>query len=73
MGVQPPDASWGLMLAQGRDYLASAWWLVTFPGLAIALTTLSTNLLAGWGRAVNDPVYRKRMSNSAAATQAGRP
>ncbi len=62
MGVQPPDASWGLMLAQGRTYLGSAWWLVTFPGLAIALTTLATNLLAGWARSVNDPVHRKRMA-----------
>ena len=62
MGIQPPDASWGLMLAQGRSYLGSAWWLVTFPGFAIALTTLSTNLLAGWARSVNDPVYRKRMA-----------
>jgi peptide/nickel transport system permease protein len=50
------------MLAQGRSYLGSAWWLVTFPGFAIALTTLSTNLLAGWARSVNDPVYRKRMA-----------
>lgn len=63
MGIQPPNASWGLMLAQGRAYLGTAWWLVTFPGLAIALTTLSTNLLAGWARSVNDPVYRKRMAN----------
>lgn len=62
MGIQPPNASWGLMLAQGRSYLGTAWWLVTFPGLAIALTTLATNLLAGWARSVNDPVYRKRMA-----------
>lgn len=62
MGIQPPDASWGLMLAQGRAYIESAWWLVTFPGFAIALTTLSTNLLAGWARSVNDPVYRRRMA-----------
>jgi peptide/nickel transport system permease protein len=62
MGIQPPSASWGLMLAQGRAYMGSAWWLVTFPGLAIALTTLATNLLAGWARSVNDPVYRKRMA-----------
>lgn len=62
MGIQPPDASWGLMLAQGRSYIDSAWWLVTFPGLAIALTTLSTNLLAGWARSVNDPIYRKRIA-----------
>ncbi len=66
MGVQPPDASWGLMLAQGRDYLASAWWLVTFPGLLIALTTLSTNLLASWARGINDPIYRKRIVDKAA-------
>lgn len=61
MGIQPPQASWGLMLAQGRSYMTSAWWLVTFPGLAIALTTLSTNLLASWARGVNDPIYRKQM------------
>ncbi|MGV3651004.1 MAG: ABC transporter permease [Devosia sp.] len=61
MGIQPPDASWGLMLSQGRSYLGTAWWLVTFPGLAIALTTLATNLLAGWARSVNDPIYRKRL------------
>jgi peptide/nickel transport system permease protein len=61
MGIQPPQASWGLMLAQGRAYMASAWWLVTFPGLAIALTTLSTNLLAAWARSVNDPIYRSRL------------
>lgn len=62
MGIQPPDASWGLMLAQGRAYMTTAWWLVTFPGLAIALTTLSANLLAAWARGVNDPIYRKRMA-----------
>lgn len=61
MGIQPPDASWGLMLSQGRAYLDSAWWLVTFPGLAIALTTLSTNLIASWARSVTDPTYRKRL------------
>lgn len=60
MGIQPPSASWGLMLAQGRAYMGSAWWLVTFPGLAIALTTLTTNLLANWMRSVTDPNYRKR-------------
>jgi len=61
MGIQPPDASWGLMLAQGRAYMSTAWWLVTFPGLAIALTTLCTNLLAGWARGISDPTYRKAM------------
>ena len=58
LGIQPPESSWGLMLAQGRQYITTAWWLVTFPGLAILLTTLSFNLLATWLRAVTDPVQR---------------
>ncbi|MCL5109985.1 MAG: ABC transporter permease [Chloroflexi bacterium] len=60
LGIQPPESSWGLMLAQGRQYITTAWWLVTFPGLAILLTTLSFNLLATWVRAVTDPVQRWR-------------
>jgi peptide/nickel transport system permease protein len=59
-GIQPPDSSWGLMIARGREYLGSAWWLVTFPGLAIFLTTLSLNLMATWTRTVTDPVQRWR-------------
>jgi peptide/nickel transport system permease protein len=51
LGIQPPQSSWGLMLAQGREYLTTAWWLVTFPGLAILFTTLSINLIATWLRA----------------------
>ena len=58
LGIQPPQSSWGLMLAEGRGYVTTAWWLVTFPGLAILLTALSLNLLAGWVRAVTDPVTR---------------
>ena len=57
-GVQPPDPSWGLMIADGREHIRSAWWLVTFPGLAIFLTALSLNLFANWVRAVTDPVQR---------------
>jgi peptide/nickel transport system permease protein len=60
LGIRPPDSSWGLMLAQGRGYVTSAPWLVTFPGLAILLTCLSLNLLATWVRAVTDPVTRWR-------------
>lgn len=63
MGIQQPESSWGLMLALGREYIARAWWLVTFPGLAILLTTLSLNLLATWLRAVTDPVQRWRWLN----------
>jgi peptide/nickel transport system permease protein len=60
LGVQPPQSSWGLMLAQGRAYATSAWWLITFPGLAILLTALSLNLIASWARAVTDPITRWR-------------
>lgn len=60
LGIQPPQSSWGLMLAQGRSYITSAWWLVTFPGLAILFTALSLNLVATWARGVTDPVTRWR-------------
>lgn len=46
MGVQPPTASWGAILNDGRPVLATAWWLTLFPGLAIALTTVSLHLIA---------------------------
>lgn len=60
LGIQPPQSSWGLMLSQGRQYITTAWWLVTFPGIAILLTALSLNLLATWARAVSDPAQRWR-------------
>ena len=59
-GLQPPQPSWGLMVARGREYLREAWWMITFPGLAVFLTTLSLNLLANWLRTVTDPVQRWR-------------
>lgn len=61
LGVQPPDVSWGLMIAQGQGYLSSAWWLGFFPGLAVMLTTMSFNLLANWFRIVNDPSQHWRL------------
>jgi peptide/nickel transport system permease protein len=64
LGIQPPDSSWGLMLAEGRNYITVAWWLVTFPGLAILLTTLALNLLAAWVRVAADPVTRWRIKTS---------
>jgi peptide/nickel transport system permease protein len=45
LGVRPPTPSWGAMLADGRIYLASAWWLATFPGLAISITVLAVNMV----------------------------
>ncbi len=59
-GIQPPESSWGLMLASGRQYITSAWWIVVLPGLAIFLTALSFNLVGVWLRAVSDPLQRWR-------------
>jgi peptide/nickel transport system permease protein len=55
LGVQPPTPTWGWMLADGRNYVATAWWLATFPGLAIMLTVLAVNLLGDWLRDTLDP------------------
>jgi peptide/nickel transport system permease protein len=55
LGVQPPTPTWGWMLADGRNYIATAWWLATFPGLAIMLTVLAVNLLGDWLRDTLDP------------------
>ncbi len=60
MGIQPPDSSWGLMLASGRQYIRDAWWVVVVPGTAIFLTALSFNLFGVWLRAVSDPLQRWR-------------
>ena len=59
-GIQPPQSSWGLMLAKGRIYIQSAWWVVAFPGFAIFITVLCVNLAGIWVRAVTDPVQRWR-------------
>ncbi|MEE4608766.1 MAG: ABC transporter permease [Desulfobacteraceae bacterium] len=58
MGVPPPMPTWGRMLAEGRVYIADAWWLVTLPGLAIMLTILSINLLGDGLRDALDPRLR---------------
>ena len=58
LGVQPPNPSWGGMLGQGRQYLDTAWWLATFPGLAIMLTTLAISRGGDWIRDVLDPTLR---------------
>jgi len=60
MGIQPPATSWGLDVASGKNYLFRAWWLVTFPGIAISLTVLAVNLVASWMRLVSDPQEREK-------------
>ncbi|MGG0719816.1 ABC transporter permease [Robertmurraya massiliosenegalensis] len=54
-GVQPPTPAWGNMLDEGKDYIFSSWWLITFPGIAIILTTLGVNLFGDWLRDTLDP------------------
>jgi peptide/nickel transport system permease protein len=58
LGVEPRIPTWGAMLADGRAYIGRAWWLTTFPGLAILLTALSINLLGDWLRDRLDPQLR---------------
>lgn len=68
LGIQPPATSWGLDVANGRDYIFVAWWLITFPGLSIAVTVLSINLFANWLRVTTDPQEReKRFARQKAA------
>lgn len=55
LGVQPPSPSWGRMLAEGRTYIATAWWVTTFPGIAIVLAVLSVNFVGDWLRDYFDP------------------
>lgn len=54
-GVQAPAVTWGGMLADGRDYVATAWWLASFPGMMITLLTLSLIFIGDWLRDVLDP------------------
>ena len=55
MGIQHPTVTWGTMLSDGRDHLATSWWLATFPGIAITLTVLGVILMGDWLRDVLDP------------------
>jgi peptide/nickel transport system permease protein len=58
-GVPPPTPTWGSMIAEGRDYIASAWWVSFFPGLAILMTVLAFNLFGDWLRDALDPTLRQ--------------
>jgi peptide/nickel transport system permease protein len=58
-GIPPPTPTWGSMIAEGRDYIASAWWVSFFPGLAILATVLSFNLFGDWLRDALDPKLRQ--------------
>jgi len=59
LGVQPPTPSWGTMLADGRGYMLSQWWMATFPGIAIFVSALGMNLIGDAMRDMLDPHLRK--------------
>src|SRR5919109_92570 len=58
LGIQPPTPSWGVMVQEGRDYLDSAWWISTFPGLVLMLTSLAVSRTGDWLRDLLDPTLR---------------
>ena len=60
VGVPPPTPTWGIMVAEGRQFVELGWWCVTFPGLAIMLTVLAVNLLGDTLRDKLDPKFAKR-------------
>nr|WP_280530247.1 ABC transporter permease subunit [Paludibacterium paludis] len=59
LGVQPPSAEWGTMLASARDYIERAWWVVSLPGLTILLAVLSINLMGDGLRDALDPKLKR--------------
>jgi len=55
LGIPFTTPTWGVMIAEGRDYLMTSWWVSTLPGLAIVLTVMSANLVGDWLRDITDP------------------
>jgi peptide/nickel transport system permease protein len=64
VGVPPPNPAWGLMIADGRGFLATAWWISLFPGLAMLLTVLAVNLMGDWLRDHLDPRLRQAVGGA---------
>ena len=60
LGVKPPTVTWGLMLADGKQYINSAWWMTAYPGIAITITVLGVVFLGDWLRDLLDPNIRGR-------------
>ena len=59
LGIQPPTPSWGYMLSTGREFITMAWWLTTFPGLAIFLVVLAWNFIGDAIREALDPKHQR--------------
>lgn len=58
-GIPPPTPAWGSMIAEGREFVTSAWWISLFPGMAILLVVLAFNMFGDWLRDVLDPRLRQ--------------
>jgi peptide/nickel transport system permease protein len=58
LGIQPPTPSWGGMVQEGREYLDSAWWISTCPGLVLMLTSVAVSRTGDWLRDLLDPTLR---------------
>ena len=58
MGVPPSIPTWGNMISSGRQYIYTAWWLTTLPGLAIFIVCLGINFIGDWARDIRDPRLR---------------
>jgi peptide/nickel transport system permease protein len=58
LGIQPPTPSWGGMVHEGREYLDSAWWISTFPGIVLMITSIVVSRTGDWLRDVLDPTLR---------------
>lgn len=70
LGLGVPENSWGRLIAEGQKYISTAWWLVSFPGLAILLTTMSLAILANWVVVFLDPAQLARASSRLQSTEA---
>ena len=62
VGIPPPNPAWGSMVAQGREYIDSSWWIAVIPGLGIACTVLSLNFIGDWLRDKLDPMLRQQIN-----------
>ncbi|MCK4355559.1 ABC transporter permease, partial [Candidatus Bipolaricaulota bacterium] len=60
LGAQPPTPEWGAIIADGRAFISYAWWIATFPGLAIMVTTLGFNFVGDGLRDALDPKFERR-------------
>ncbi len=61
LGAQPPTPEWGAVIADGRGFLATAWWISTFPGMAIIITTLGFNFMGDGLRDALDPKFERQL------------